>query len=459
MCKIKRDVLIVLFIMLFYVDVRPQQIAIKSSNVPEIVPIEVVTPEKFGCKGDNLTDDTNNFQKAIDYCKVNNRQLTSTKGKVYHITSPLDFSSPGEMQVDFGGAEIKAVKPMEYMIKYDNELDFSTRHNNIINNLVLDCNNISGGIYCKTAIKTSFNFIMIRNCSKKAFAVESGYEVFFTNSHIHCNTGKESYGIFLETGDSHFDNIAIIDAHTGVYQKTNGVNFFDKIHAWLYNNVEGSVFFDVSGLALLNQCYCDTAEKGYHINGFAILKMVNCQYYNNPDCYDSKNNPVIFSFATEDLSKSSSITCSNCDFNSGGLKAFICNYEKQRIQFEQCFIDPTIIGFLGKFTPIPSEGVSFNRAIGIPKDNNNYLQPTNDQSNYIYIDAIIESDIKSSEISIASLPLAYLPSNQMYGLGVFIWSDGSYTQGCVEITQDGVIKVRSDIKKTLKRIILDISYY
>ena len=445
--------------LLFNINVRPEIVDKKSSGRAINNCVASITPESFGCKGDSITDDTEKLQNALNYCKKNNRVLKSVKGKIYAISAPLDFGTPNEMQVDFGGARIKAITPMNYMIVYNNESDFSIKHNNIINNLVLDCNNISGGIYCQTAIKTSFQFIMIRNCSKKAFTVENGYEVFFTNSHIHCTAEKDTYGIYLKTGDNHFDNVVVIDAHTAVYQKTQSVNFFDKVHAWLFHHVEGSIFFNISGLALLNQCYCDTAEKGYHIHDFAILKLVNCHYYNNPECYDSKNNPVIFSFATEVLSQMATITCSNCNFNSGGLKVDICNFKKQRIQFEQCLIDPSIRGYCGKFSPIPTEGVIFNRAIGTIEDNNNCLNPENDRFNRLYLDAEIGQQDGASEINIAKLPSAYLPSRVTYGMCVMIWSDGTYTPGCVNITREGMIKVRKNNNKTVKRIIFDITFY
>lgn len=421
-----------------------------------------VTPESFGCKGDSLTDDTENLQKAIDFCKVNCRLLRSSKGKIYAISQPLDLKNPGEMQIDFGGAEIKAIRKMDYMMNYDNGDDYSTSHNNIINNLLLDCNHLSGGIHCTAAIKTSFNFIMIRNCAGKAFETLNGYEIFLTNSHFHCDSDKNTYGIYMETGDSHFDNIVIIDAHTAVYQDCSPVNFYDKIHAWLFSHVEGSIFFSVAGLAMLNQCYCDTAEKGYYIHRFATLKITNCQYYNNPDCYDSPNHPVIFAFADENLAKIANIGCIGSCFNSGGLKVDLCNYQRQRIQFDQCFIDPSINGNAGRFTVIPSEGMTFNLAGGeVDDDNLDFLCPDKDKKNHLYVDANVLYYNKKEMIKVGTIQKEYIPTNDAYGLCVVVWEDGQFTQGTVKLCKtDGNVFVNPGYTngKTIKQIVIDLNY-
>ena len=83
-----------------------------------------ITPEVFGCVGDGITDDTEGLQKAFDYCKTHNRLLRSQKGKIYAVSKTIMVHTQSDIQVDFGGAIIKAVKPMEHIIDLDN-LDLS----------------------------------------------------------------------------------------------------------------------------------------------------------------------------------------------------------------------------------------------------------------------------------------------------------------------------------------------
>ena len=241
-----------------------------SNDVPPVD--QIITPETFGCVGDGVTDDTEALQKAFDFCLANNRQLIAHKGKTYAVSRTIMAHTDSDIQIDFGGAVIKAIKPMEHILDLDNyDIPDKIAHSSVVNNLVLDCDldcdSMSGGVYCPRASKISFNFLMVRNCELKAFRVVKGYEVFVTNSHIHCTTGPQSYGIYMDTGDCHFDNIVIINAHTAIFQLTS-INFFDKIHSWLSKNVEGSVFLHlVDGLAHLEQSYCDTAEKDMSSTG------------------------------------------------------------------------------------------------------------------------------------------------------------------------------------------------
>lgn len=451
-----------LVIIVSFADDCHCQTAVSSTSVRDDV--MSITPEMFGCKGDSITDDTENLQKAIDYCRENQCMLRSSKGKIYAISSPLHIKNPGEMQVDFGGAELKAVKEMEYMLGYDNMEDFTTGHNNVINNLLLDCNHLSGGIRCFAAIKTSFNFIMIRNCIKRAFEVLDGYEVFLTNSHIKCDSDRDSYGIYTKTGDSHYDNIVIIDAHTAVYQNCAPVVFYDKIHAWLFNNVEGSTFFWVAGgLAMLNQCYCDTAEKGYYMPTFATIKIMNSQYYNNPECYDSPNNPVLFAFGSEELAKSANVSCISSCFNSGGLKAELCNYPAQRIQFAQCFIDPSIKGNFGEFKIEPSDIVRLNRAFGEIADNNmDFMCPEKDKRNHLFIDAEVVGSYGNKELlNVGTVEKEYAPTKDAYGVCAVVWNDGQFSQGTVKVSKDNgsvLVNPGSSKGKHVKQIVIDMNY-
>ena len=75
-----------------------------------------ITPEVFGCVGDGITDDTEGLQKAFDYCKTHNRLLRSQKGKIYAVSKTIMVNTQSDIQVDFGGAIIMAVKPMEHII-------------------------------------------------------------------------------------------------------------------------------------------------------------------------------------------------------------------------------------------------------------------------------------------------------------------------------------------------------
>lgn len=418
---------------------------------------QIITPETFGCVGDGVTDDTEALQKAFDFCLANNRQLIAHKGKTYAVSKTIMAHTTNDIQIDFGGAVIKAIKPMEHIIDLDNyDIPDRIGHSNVVNNLVLDCDSMSGGVYCPRAAKTSFNFLMVRNCSLKAFRVVKGYEVFVTNSHIHCTTGPESYGIYMDTGDCHFDNIVIINAHTAIFQLTS-INFYDKIHSWLSKNVEGSVFVHlVDGLAHFEQSYCDTAEKGYVIDGPSVLRLIGCYYYNNPRCYDSPNPPVIFHFTKPELTKQATISLEGTSFNTGGLDVRISNEENHHIQISHCFFNPGISGNVGKFSPIAAPGVEFRRSYGVMGDNTRFSTPAS-EANKLVIDADITSPVKGT-VTIATIPAAFAPSTDQYGISTLIGTNGETTVVPVQVTPSGNVTFQCPPKVKPARIVLEMEY-
>ena len=418
---------------------------------------QIITPETFGCVGDGITDDTEALQKAFDFCLANNRQLIAHKGKTYAVSKTIMAHTTNDIQIDFGGAVIKAIKPMEHIIDLDNyDIPDRIGHSNVVNNLVLDCDSMSGGVYCPRAAKTSFNFLMVRNCSLKAFRVVKGYEVFVTNSHIHCTTGPESYGIYMDTGDCHFDNIVIINAHTAIFQLTS-INFYDKIHSWLSKNVEGSVFVHlVDGLAHFEQSYCDTAEKGYVIDGPSVLRLIGCYYYNNPRCYDSPNPPVIFHFTKPELTKQATISLEGTSFNTGGLDVRISNEENHHIQISHCFFNPGISGNVGKFSPVAAPGVEFRRSYGVMGDNTRFSTPAS-EANKLVIDADITSPVKGT-VTIATIPAAFAPSTDQYGISTLIGANGETTVVPVQVTPAGNVTFQCPPKVKPARIVLEMEY-
>lgn len=418
---------------------------------------QIITPETFGCVGDGVTDDTEALQKAFDFCLANNRQLIAHKGKTYAVSKTIMAHTTNDIQIDFGGAVIKAIKPMEHIIDLDNyDIPDRIGHSSVVNNLVLDCDSMSGGVYCPRAAKTSFNFLMVRNCSLKAFRVVKGYEVFVTNSHIHCTTGPESYGIYMDTGDCHFDNIVIINAHTAIFQLTS-INFYDKIHSWLSKNVEGSVFVHlVDGLAHFEQSYCDTAEKGYVIDGPSVLRLIGCYYYNNPRCYDSPNPPVIFHFTKPELTKQATISLEGTSFNTGGLDVRISNEENHHIQISHCFFNPGISGNVGKFSPVPAPGVEFRRSYGVMGDNTRFSTPAS-EANKLVIDADITSPVKGT-VTIATIPAAFAPSTDQYGISTLIGANGETTVVPVQVTPSGNVTFQCPPKVKPARIVLEMEY-
>ena len=425
-----------------------------------------VTPEDFGCRGDSVTDDTEALQRAIDYCRTQGRTLRSTRGRIYAISRPLDLSRSALFELNFGGAEIKAVKAMDYMMKIDNSSytsnEFKIRHKTVYNDLLLDCNGIAGGIQLNEGVKTLFDKLMVRNCPTKAFHLVDGYEVFVTNSHFQCLSDRDSYGLYLETGDSHFSNIVVIDAHTAVYQKTNGTNFFDKIHAWILSHAEGSTFFDVSGLVLLNEGYCDTSQKGYNMHGFTIMKLIGCHHLNNSSVYDTKTAATLFNFSKPELAQTCNITAYGCNFNGGDIKTYLSNIDENRIQFRDCFYGSNIIGSWGRYPLHAASGIGLQDCWATIGDNNVSLRPEIDQSSHLHIDATVEHKTgREASFALGTVPQLFQPKRPAHAACVLTFTDGSTGIGILTVQTDGqltVSKQKADQRKTVAQVESDLYY-
>jgi hypothetical protein len=247
-----------------------------------------------------------------------------------------------------------------------------------------------------------------------------------------------------------------IMAHTAIFQLTS-INFFDKIHSWLSKNVEGSVFLHlVDGLAHLEQSYCDTAEKGYVIDGPSVLRLIGCYYYNNPRCYDSPNPPVIFHFTKPEYTKQATISLEGTSFNTGGLDVRISNEEDHRIQISHCFFNPGISGNVGKFNLTAAEGVEFRRSYGVMGDNTRFSNPAS-EANKLVIDADITSQVKGT-VTIATIPASFAPSSDQYGISTLIGSKGETIAVPVQVAPSGSVMFKCPSKFKPVRIVLEMEY-
>lgn len=239
--------------------------------------------QTFGAYGDGNHDDTAALQAAIDYCRNTNLTLTSKGNKIYLVTSSLMIIS--KCNIDFNYATVKTNSAIK--IFHFNTPMTEAYNGGFMRNIVIDMNNIATyGIYCELVIKKIFSNIEIKNCSETAFHFESGYEVFFQNSHLY-GTSSHSVGLSLQKGDSHYNDIIMIDMHTGILLHRGGPHFFERIHAWIWHNsyLKDSKFVHVESNgceAWLNQCYSDTYQYCYYSESdWARINLTQCKSYNN----------------------------------------------------------------------------------------------------------------------------------------------------------------------------------
>lgn len=224
----------------------------------------------FGCHGDGLFDDTENFNKCLNYAKNHNILLTSPSNKTYLINETLNISN---INIDLNNSIIKTNSNIPIL-----SINTTIPHANY-NNIVLDLNNISEcGIKIIECRKSNFSNFIIKNISNIGVIYNKGYELNFNNFSMY-GTSINSIGFDLKSGDSNFTDIFMQDVVTA-FQTTNVLNKFTRVHAWIGTKeyYQYSKFFNIVGKAIISctDCYCDTMRYFINIVTNGLEPIIQC---------------------------------------------------------------------------------------------------------------------------------------------------------------------------------------
>lgn len=352
------------------------------------------TPKMFGAIGDGTTNDTSSLQSAIDYCITNSIALKSNKKYNYAISSPIIVN--GNLELDFQGASIIALNNMNEMINYNHSGNTLCT----IQNIVLNCNTKNtDGLHVVNAQNKQFTNISVRNCLQKAFKQSGGFEVFVDklSAYAPLNTSNNGYAIYTTAHDNHYTNITSRDLKFGIY--SSGSNFFTRCHPWLMSKevLIGSVGFSLNETSFLTDCYSDTFETAFLINGDKSINMTGCKTFYNKDYYNTdtmpNNKPVCFRWVPEQSS-------------TNGLVMQGCNFRGA----VSCYSD----GSLGKFTKNKNLKYKTVEKVTITGwDNESYpLEPTTETGAIILSENFIAQynrliKIKDSDLVIMEVCVKY----------------------------------------------------
>ena len=89
-------------------------------------------------------------------------------------------------------------------------------------------------------------------------------------------------------------------------------------------------------------------------------------------------------------------------------------------------------------------------------DNTRFSTPAS-EANKLVIDADITAPAKGS-VTIATLPQAYAPTSDQYGVSTLIGANGETTVVPVKVTPSGAVSFQCPPKVKPVRIVLDIEY-
>ena len=255
-------------------------IAVADGLIAELVINDMVNVCQLGAYGDGTHDDTSVLSAAITYCLTNDKILTAPSGKTFIINSALNVNNA---KIDLNTSTIKAGSAID-MIVIDSE-----NYHGYIKNVTLDMDSTATtGIKITEGRKKEIYNVVINNVTTKGVVFHSGYEVIMHDCHINGNaSSSSSIGIELNSGDSNFTDIIMIDCNTAVKTGTAS-NILTRVHAWILNtaNLTNSKFIDCAGDCVLTMtdCYSDTYQYTlYQESGKTpqILCKGLMVYYNN----------------------------------------------------------------------------------------------------------------------------------------------------------------------------------
>lgn len=247
----------------------------------------IVTPEMYGCKGDGVTNDTENFMKAINAVKGKNIVLM-----LVGTYKTDDIIISDKINICGNGAKIVANKVEIYKNIIDNS-------HTIIDNVVFESTNgvsINGGKNIIFSNNTIINDNIALELSRTKFAT---YECIVSNCCIYAKT-KGSTGILVNTSDCTIENINMRDFSTAL--KVNWQVTVNNLHSWISQNnyIDGSIFCDIAGgapnygeLEILNSCI-DTYQTAFKMTKNPNVMISNCRSTFNTSIYGNNNPPTIF---------------------------------------------------------------------------------------------------------------------------------------------------------------------
>ena len=245
-----------------------------------------ITPNQFRTN-ENEIDDTATLQRAIDYAIANKVQLKSDLPS-YTISDTLIIND--YINIDFLNSEIKATNDNTMIyINYPNSLNetgYGTIENIVLNANNKNCNVIDGDYIAKTSLIN----IKIFNLKKRGIKLGidgKGHEVLCDKIDIH-GSGYDSVGIETFTSDCHFTDVIMFGCNKAIINR--GSNIYDKVHAWLFNNITDSIFLDqLDGDVYMNNCCSDTYYIDFKRHDNARLCLNLFKSIINSDLYNLSN--------------------------------------------------------------------------------------------------------------------------------------------------------------------------
>lgn len=245
---------------------------------------------------DGEADDTARIQRAVD---ANPSGVLTIPAGEYRISSTINVFNLCSIDMD-KSAILRAVKETPYVLhvapyhafgklpkESDRRQDYNlfVRGGKIDGNGLASCLSIEG--YCHYTLRDT-TFMNGKKCGLMVDEKAGGYELVADNLYFQCTLPglAGNAAVYTRGGDSHYTDCIAVNYTVG-FHLTNpktGANRLTRCHVWgnRAEMLKDSIAFwiDDSNGNILRDCYADTAQTGFVVNG-SYNRLLGCTYENN----------------------------------------------------------------------------------------------------------------------------------------------------------------------------------
>lgn len=245
---------------------------------------------------ENEADDTARIQRAID---ANPSGVLFVPAGVYKVSSTLKVFNLCSIDMD-KSAILRAVKEIPYVLhvavyhefnKLTKESDRRQDYNMFVRGGKIDgdglasCMSIEG--YCHFTLR-DMTFMNGRKVGLMVDEKAGGYELVADNLYFKCVKPGLAGNVAIHTrgGDSHYTDCISVNYTIGFHltNPNTGANRLTRCHVWgnLKEMLKDSIAFWIDGSNgnILRDCYADTAQTGFLVDG-SCNRLLGCTFENN----------------------------------------------------------------------------------------------------------------------------------------------------------------------------------
>ena len=218
--------------------------------------------------------------------------LTIPRG-TYKIATPIRIVNNCSLEMN-KNTILKATEPMDTVLTILAANQKRHDYGIFLHGGIIDGNGIASCVRIKGFAHYTMSDASVLNGKEYGLRVDGGYELICNNVYAKClMPGLAGNSAFLiNGGDSHYTDCIVVDYTIGFDVRSGGSNRLTRCHVWggpiaspapgePREMLKDSINFRINASStILRDCYADTGQTGYEINGWET-RLLGCSYFSN----------------------------------------------------------------------------------------------------------------------------------------------------------------------------------